>query len=333
MLLRSFAALLLCLTTLPCLVAGLAFAPRRAILISTAAALMSAASSTRGCLTVVDAAFSQTTNNNNEIPIMMSSRQKTARTLHRFFILRHGETDANASGIIQGSSDVSRLTERGRTQAAQAGSQVFGEAQPHILSPIDTIYVSPLTRAQETLQILRNHAASGVLPPTETVLHDLREIDLYSWEGQNVNDLKGSDAGVYQAWKVGDAQSFVVDNKLPIVKTWRRAENVWSTIRQELQQQHKEAVKSPVNDKHIVTGSDSSVTEQSTLLVCHGTLGQALLSTAFGWNESHFREHDFPNCGLVEIIWKDDKDVATSWRWHYPERTERLHPPIDTTLA
>ena len=35
----------------------------------------------------------------------------------RFYIIRHGETDANAADVIQGSSDVSRLTETGKEQA------------------------------------------------------------------------------------------------------------------------------------------------------------------------------------------------------------------------
>ena len=35
----------------------------------------------------------------------------------RFYIIRRGETDANAADVIQGSSDVSRLTENGKEQA------------------------------------------------------------------------------------------------------------------------------------------------------------------------------------------------------------------------
>lgn len=258
------------------------------------------------------------------------SSPSSTRLLRRFFILRHGETDANASGMIQGSSDVSRLTERGKVQAAQVGAQVFGEANPNAFSmpPIDSIYVSPLTRATDTLNIVRNHAANGRLPPTETTLHELREIDLYSWEGRNIKDIQMTDAASFEAWKTGDAEAIVVDgDKFPIIETWRRAEAVWKTIR-EREQEKKQSMQSG----DAVVDSER-VKEHSTLLVCHGTLGQALLCAALGLDETNFRRFEFPNCGLVEILWKDDKEVATSFKWHYPKRTERLHPPVDTTLA
>lgn len=280
----------------------------------------------------VTAAFSAANNNNKN---SIYKQKKTAgiismspcpQLLHRFFILRHGETDANASGVIQGSTDVSRLTERGKAQAASVAAQVFGEANPHIQLPIDAIYVSPLTRARETLTILRQFADSGMLPPTETTLQDLREIDLYSWEGRNVKDIQLTDADSYQAWKEGDTESIVVDDKLPIKETWKRAETVWDTIRkQELKQATVESAKD--------NAKDSMTKERSTLLVCHGTLGQALLCSAFGLDETHFRWYEFPNCGLVEIFWNSHEDFATSWKWHHPEPSERLHPPVDTTLA
>ena len=40
----------------------------------------------------------------------------------RYLVLRHGQTDHNRDGIIQGSSDVSRLSDRGRTQAREVGA-------------------------------------------------------------------------------------------------------------------------------------------------------------------------------------------------------------------
>ena len=57
--------------------------------------------------------------------------------------------------------------------------------------------------------------------------------------------------------------------------------------------------------------------ETAKLLVCHGTLGQALLGTALGMGPTSFRQNPFPNCGMVEIVWQGDQDLATSWRWHH----------------
>ena len=63
---------------------------------------------------------------------------------HRWLLLRHGQTDFNADGRVQGSSDIARLSDEGRRQAASVGAFL---ATLHI----DKVYVSPLARAQETL--------------------------------------------------------------------------------------------------------------------------------------------------------------------------------------
>ena len=63
---------------------------------------------------------------------------------HRWLLLRHGQTNFNADGRVQGSSDIARLSDEGRRQAASVGAFL---ATLHI----DKVYVSPLARAQETL--------------------------------------------------------------------------------------------------------------------------------------------------------------------------------------
>jgi len=91
------------------------------------------------------------------------SRSLDFRDHHRFYIIRHGETDANAADVIQGSSDVSRLTEKGKEQAASlyeglvrvANESYGGELR------VDAIYCSPLTRARDTLKILRQSYSSA----------------------------------------------------------------------------------------------------------------------------------------------------------------------------
>lgn len=61
-----------------------------------------------------------------------------------FYFLRHGETEANANGLISGSLDV-ELTARGREQAQAAARTLARE-------PITAIYSSPLRRARETAE-------------------------------------------------------------------------------------------------------------------------------------------------------------------------------------
>jgi broad specificity phosphatase PhoE len=228
----------------------------------------------------------------------------------RFYILRHGETDANASGIIQGSADISRLTAKGKEQAATIGSAALCPIATNgeVCSRIAAVYVSPLSRARDTLTILRQTAPKDMLPSEDIVMESLREIDFYAWEGRCKKELQRQYPEEFAAWRAGDPDGLVVDGRYPLWETWDRAAMVWEEIRSAVEEQNKE------HNNHDA--------DTATLLVCHGTLGQALLGTAFGLDATIFRKNSFPNCGMAEILWHADDDLASSWRWHYPEPTE-----------
>lgn len=263
----------------------------------------------------------------------------TSSTSYRCFLLRHGETDANAGGLIQGSSDFSRLTKSGKHQATTAAREAFcplsscgNKHDTTGATVIDSVYVSPLTRARETWEIVALNAnpETLVLPPNETVLRDLREIDLYQWEGRHKDELQTANPESYHAWKVGDPHGFVVsannprgegntDNnqKQPLLELWARADKVWKEIKEMESCRVKSKIAS-VSYNH-----DESLPASCSLLVSHGSLGQALLGSAMGWDATHFRKYEFPNCGLLEIEWEGDmlwqKTVnATRWRWRWP---------------
>ena len=61
------------------------------------------------------------------------------------FLLRHGQTDFNVQGIVQGSGIDSSLNYTGRRQAAQ-----FFAAYGHV--PFDKVYTSALRRTHESVQ-------------------------------------------------------------------------------------------------------------------------------------------------------------------------------------
>ncbi|QQL51163.1 histidine phosphatase family protein [Mucilaginibacter ginkgonis] len=61
------------------------------------------------------------------------------------YIVRHGQTDLNKQGIVQGRGIDSDLNNEGRKQAGQ-----FFNAYKHI--PFDKIYVSTLKRTQQSVQ-------------------------------------------------------------------------------------------------------------------------------------------------------------------------------------
>ena len=195
----------------------------------------------------------------------------------RYLVLRHGQTDHNRDGIIQGSSDASVLTDAGIAQARAAGAALAGLSDLSIART----YVSPLRRAKQTFELLRLSCAL----PAPTTLAALREIDLHSWEGRRKSELQRESPAAYAAWR-SDPLAMEVDGHRPIVDLWSRARrDVWPAVR---------------------SGGGGGGPSDAALLVCHGSLGQALLCTALGLGEAAWRTHELPNCGLVEIDWPEE---------------------------
>jgi len=85
-------------------------------------------------------------------------------------LVRHGETDWNADGRLQGQTD-RPLSDFGRRQARQLAEELDGEE-------FEAIYSSDLARARETAEIV-----GGQLGLAVTLDPDLREKDWGSWEG------------------------------------------------------------------------------------------------------------------------------------------------------
>lgn len=124
---------------------------------------------------------------------------------HRLVFLRHGETDWNAEGRLQGRQDIP-LNDKGRRQAADAGRIVRDLLGPSGLAAPDLLFqASPLSRARETMEIARK--AMG-LPPDSYALDDrLMELTFGDWEGLTWPEVKARapEAG---SWREGDKWSF-----------------------------------------------------------------------------------------------------------------------------
>ena len=80
--------------------------------------------------------------------------------LQELLLVRHGQSTANAKGIWQGQMEFP-LSERGRAQASLAGHGLSGE-------PFEGLYSSPLSRAFETAEIIRDRAGfEGQVVPVD----------------------------------------------------------------------------------------------------------------------------------------------------------------------
>ena len=104
------------------------------------------------------------------------------------YYIRHGETDWNLEGRLQGWHDPD-LNAVGRRQAAVCADILRGLIEQHGHSPADYGYVaSPLQRARQTVEILR--AALGLEPGDYRVDPRLREIGFGEWEGLTFRDVR-----------------------------------------------------------------------------------------------------------------------------------------------
>ena len=94
-----------------------------------------------------------------------------------FWFLRHGETDWNAQGLSQGSTDIP-LNSVGLAQARRAARTLAR------IGGIATVVSSPLSRARVTAEI----AAEALGLPIAAFDDDLREVNFGEQEGQPMGD-------------------------------------------------------------------------------------------------------------------------------------------------
>jgi broad specificity phosphatase PhoE len=104
------------------------------------------------------------------------------------YYIRHGETDWNVEGRLQGSHDPA-LNAVGRRQAAACAGILRDLVEREGCSPADFGYVaSPLQRARQTAEIMR--AALGLAPNGYRVDPRLREIGFGEWEGLTLREVR-----------------------------------------------------------------------------------------------------------------------------------------------
>jgi glucosyl-3-phosphoglycerate phosphatase len=133
-------------------------------------------------------------------------------TLRRLILLRHGQTDYNVDGRMQGHID-SCLTDAGHEQAAEAAPVLASLAPDRLVS-------SDLRRAVDTAEVVG--AACG-LP----VKFDprLRETHLGLWQGQTVAEIERDYPGAIATWRSdpgwappeGESRIDVVARSRPVV--------------------------------------------------------------------------------------------------------------------
>lgn len=125
----------------------------------------------------------------------------------RVFLVRHGQTTANAEQVIQGPRIDAELSELGRRQADSL-------AEALAQAPLAAVYTSPLTRARQTAEaVVRRHARAAALAPGAAaepkgglavqVVPELYEMDYGHFIGRRVPDVGPEMDQVFDAWRLG----------------------------------------------------------------------------------------------------------------------------------
>jgi len=182
----------------------------------------------------------------------------------RFIIVRHGQSECNARGLIQGKLDCP-LDESGREQARMAGAWLAERG-------IEELLASPLARAAETGRILA--AACGLGEPSYD--ERLSELDTGIFTGLSLDEARERHPAVYadferRSWEaVPDAE--------PPDALYARAIEAWSLLRGRAE-----------------TG------RRTIACVSHGGFIQWLLRSTFGCR-TWMPLFTTGNCGIFELL-------------------------------
>jgi hypothetical protein len=112
---------------------------------------------------------------------------------------------------------------------------------------------------------------------------ELREIDLYSFQGLLKEEGKDTYGDVYDAWKA-DPANFEIDGKFPVRELWERGAQCWETILK-------------------ADGAD-------VLVVAHNAVNQSMVANALGLGPEYFRRLAQSNCGLTTFAFTPSSSGA-----------------------
>lgn len=112
----------------------------------------------------------------------------------RLYLVRHGETEYNRRGIVQGGGIDSELNGTGYSQAEALASRLAER-------PVDVVYASTLQRAKQTAAVV----SAPHEPISKMYLRDLEEMSWGVFEGEPPSEKRNAAMGtVKAAWRDGN---------------------------------------------------------------------------------------------------------------------------------
>jgi broad specificity phosphatase PhoE len=182
-----------------------------------------------------------------------------------FYIVRHGQTELNKLGIVQGRGMDTDLNEEGRHQAG-----LFFNAYKDI--PFDKIYISTLKRTQQSIQ---QFIDLGI--PCEK-LTGLDELAWGELEGkESTPETKNAFMKLVRDWVSGDLDSKITGGESP----------------NEVMARQKEAMETIMGHP-----------DEKTILICmHGRALRLLLCWITGKPLTEMEEFPHQNLVLYKVTW------------------------------
>ena len=175
------------------------------------------------------------------------------------YLVRHGETEYNRRGIVQGGGIDSTLNETGVSQAEALAGRLSNV-------PVDTVYASTMRRAKQTADVL----ATPHEPVSKTYLRDLAEMDWGVFEGEPPSEERDEQMGAVKArWRDGEFDH--------VIEGGESIRDVEVRARQAMQ--------------HIVTRESG----KTIVVVTHGRYLRVLLASMlddYGLGDMHRLDHD-----------------------------------------
>lgn len=104
----------------------------------------------------------------------------------KLYLIRHGETEQNKTGILMGSTDTP-LNDQGREQARQLRDRINALA-------IDTLFSSPLQRAVETANLVFGEQVPIITDSS------IQEFHFGEWEGMHFSEIAKHYPDIWQLW-------------------------------------------------------------------------------------------------------------------------------------
>ncbi len=186
-------------------------------------------------------------------------------TPKKIFLIRHGQTDYNKKGMVQGSGIDAPLNDTGKAQA-----QMFYETYKDY--PFDKVYTSALKRSQQSVE---KFVANGI---PHTIFEGLNEINWGEQEGKPF-------------------EKETHDFYLNVIKRWQKGEL-------HVMMEGGESPNDVVERQETVLKYLTQEEEGNTILICmHGRAMRILLCRMLNYPLSNMDIFEHSNLGLYELTY------------------------------